>query len=58
MDKQVIEISNNGFSLSLHRGFLIVENNENIKKDIPLDNILSVVISYELKKIALRYPKI
>ncbi|MBR2273662.1 MAG: hypothetical protein IJ864_02375 [Alphaproteobacteria bacterium] len=46
MDKQIIEISNNGFSLSLHRGFLIVENrNNNIKQNIPLDNILSIVIS-------------
>lgn len=46
MEKQIIEISNDGFSLSLHRGFIIVENkNVPIKTEIPLDNVLSLVIS-------------
>ena len=46
MDKQIIEISNDGFYLSLHRGFLVVENEElSLKHQIPLDNILSIVIS-------------
>ena len=26
MDRQIIEISNNGFFLSLYRGFLVIEN--------------------------------
>lgn len=46
MDKQIIEIANDGSSLSLYRGFLIIENKElNIKQRIGLDNILSVVLS-------------
>lgn len=46
MDRQIIEISNDGFNLSLFRGFLIVENKDaNIKQEIPLDNILSLVLS-------------
>ena len=46
MDKQIIEISKDGFYLSLNRGFLVVENDElNIKQQISLDNILSLVIS-------------
>lgn len=46
MEKQIIEISNNDFYLSLYRGFLIVENKETgIKNQIPLDNILSLVLS-------------
>ena len=46
MDKQIIEISNDGFNISLHRGFLVVENKAtNIKREIPLDNILSLIIS-------------
>lgn len=46
MDKQIIEISNDGFKLSLFRGFLVVENVEkNIKQEVPLDNILSLVLS-------------
>ena len=46
MENQIIEISNDGFYLSLYRGFLIVENTElNIKQNIPLDNIFSLVIS-------------
>lgn len=46
MEKQIIEISNNGFSVFLHRGFIIVENtNIPIRTEIPLDNILSLVVS-------------
>ena len=46
MDKQIIEISKDGFYLSLYRGFLAVQNDDlNIKQNIPLDNILSLVIS-------------
>lgn len=46
MEKQIIEISNNGFYLSLYRGFLVIENKEyNTKKQIPLDNILSLILS-------------
>lgn len=46
MDRQIIEISNDGFNLSLFRGFLIVENKDaNIRQEIPLDNILSLVLS-------------
>ena len=46
MEKQIIEISNNGFYLSLYRGFLVIENKESkIKNRIPLDNILSLILS-------------
>ena len=46
MEKQIIEISNNHFYLSLYRGFLIIENKEmGTKKQIPLDNILSLILS-------------
>lgn len=46
MDKQIIEIMNDGFSLSLHRGFLSVENKETkIKQEISLDNILALILS-------------
>ncbi len=46
MDRQIIEISNDGFSLFLHRGFIIIENKDIlIRKEIPLDHILSLVIS-------------
>lgn len=45
MDKQIIEIGSDGFVLKLHRGFLVVENhNVGIKREIPLDNILSLVL--------------
>lgn len=44
MDKQIIEISNDGFSLSLYRGFVVIKNEEQTVK-IPLDNILSVIVS-------------
>lgn len=40
MDRQIIEISNNGFFLSLYRGFLVIENEKKQKQEIPLDNIL------------------
>ncbi len=46
MDRQIIEIANDGFSLSLHRGFLLVENKHtSLKQEVPLDNILSLVLS-------------
>ncbi len=46
MDKQIIEVMNDGFSLSLHRGFLNIENKDNkLKQEIPLDNILALVLS-------------
>ena len=48
MEKQIIEISNNDFYLSLYRGFLTLENKETgIKNQIPLDNILSLILSGE-----------
>lgn len=31
MDRQIIEISNNGFLLSLYRGFLVIENEKKQK---------------------------
>ena len=46
MEKQIIEISNDGYSLSLNRGFLVVENKDtNLLQNIPLDNILALVLS-------------
>ena len=45
MDRQIIEISNNGFLLSLYRGFLVIENEKKQKQEIPLDNILSLILS-------------
>ncbi len=46
MDRQIIEISNDGFSLCLHRGFIVIENkNIPLATKIPLDNILSLVVS-------------
>ena len=46
MDRQIIEIQNDGFNLSLHRGFLLIENKEiNLKQQVPLDNILALVLS-------------
>lgn len=46
MDKQIIEISRDDFYLSLHRGFLLLKNDElHIERNIPLDNILAVVFS-------------
>lgn len=46
MDRQILEIMNDDFVLSLHRGFIIIENkNSNIKKEIPLDNILALILS-------------
>ncbi len=44
MDKQIIEISNDGFALSLYRGFIVIKSEEQTVK-VPLDNILSVIIS-------------
>lgn len=46
MDRQIIEISNDGFSLFLHRGFIVIENkNIPMETKIPLDNILSLIVS-------------
>ncbi len=46
MDRQIIEISNDGFSLCLHRGFIVIENkNIPLATKVPLDNILSLVVS-------------
>lgn len=46
MDRQIIEIMNDDFMLSLHRGFVVVENKEQqIKQKIPLDNVLALVLS-------------
>ena len=44
MDKQVIEISNDDFTLSIKQGFLCITNQIEQRK-IPLDMILSVIIS-------------
>jgi len=46
MEKQIVEISNDNYYLSLHRGFLRVKNknNENYR-DVPLDNIMSLILS-------------
>ena len=44
MDKQIIEIINDGFTLSVNRGSLRIANSSG-QKDIPLDTILSIVIS-------------
>ena len=46
MEKQIVEISQDGFYLSLFRGFLVVENQVlQIKQNVPLDNILSLILS-------------
>ena len=46
MDRQVIEIMNDGFALSLHRGFIVIENRElQIQKEVALDNVLSLILS-------------
>ncbi len=46
MEKKIIEIAQNDFYLSLHRGFLVVENKDiGTKNQIPLDSILSLVLS-------------
>ena len=46
MERQIIEIMNDNFKLSLYRGFLIVENTgTKNKQEVPLDNILSLVLS-------------
>lgn len=46
MDRQIIEILNDGFSLSVNRGFLTIENKkQQSKTQVPLDNILSLVLS-------------
>ena len=43
MDKQIIEINNDDFTLSIKQGFLCITNKSEQK--IPLDMILSVIIS-------------
>ncbi len=46
MDRQIVEIMNDGFALSVHRGFVVIEHKEKqIKQEIPLDNVLSLVLS-------------
>ncbi len=46
MDKQIIEVNHDNFSLFLYRNFLIVENTEtHNKSQLDLDTILSLVIS-------------
>lgn len=46
MDRQIVEIVNDGFALSVHRGFIVIEHKEKqIKQEIPLDNILALVLS-------------
>ncbi len=45
MDKQIIEISSDNIFLSLNRGFLVIRNNTSYKEKVPLDNILSVILS-------------
>lgn len=46
MDKQIIEISSDNFHLSLYRGFLEIKNAElDIKKEVPIDDILCVILS-------------
>lgn len=46
MDKQILEIMNDGFTLSLHRGFILIENkDQQIKTEVALDNILTLILS-------------
>ena len=46
MDKQILEIMNDGFALSLYRGFIVVENKQlQLKQEIALDNILALILS-------------
>jgi CRISPR-associated protein Cas1 len=46
VDKQIVEISSDNIQLSLSRGFLEIRNNETgIKNEVPMDNILSLVLS-------------
>ena len=46
MDKKIIEISNDGLFLSTKRGFLCIEDKEqNVSHDIPLNEILSLIVS-------------
>ncbi len=44
MDKQIIEISSDGFSLSVKHGFLCIMNKAE-QKQVPLDMVLSIVVS-------------
>lgn len=46
MDRQILEIMNDGFALSLHRGFILVENKSlQVKTEVAIDNILALVLS-------------
>lgn len=46
MDKQILEIMNDNFSLSLHRGFILIENKaQQIKAEVAIDNILTLILS-------------
>lgn len=46
MDKQILEIMNDNFSLSLHRGFVLIENKaQQIKAEVAIDNILTLILS-------------
>lgn len=46
MDKQILEIMNDNFSLSLHRGFVLIENKAlQIKAEVAIDNILTLILS-------------
>ena len=46
MEKQIIELANENQFLSIKRGFLCITTNEgNNIVQIPIDNILSVIIS-------------
>ncbi|MGD9639267.1 MAG: type II CRISPR-associated endonuclease Cas1 [Alphaproteobacteria bacterium] len=45
MDKQILEIANDDMFLSIKRGFCVIANNDKKIAEIPLDNILSLIIS-------------
>lgn len=46
MDKQILEIMNDNFSLSLHRGFVLIENKaQQTKAEVAIDNILTLILS-------------
>ncbi len=46
MEKQIVEISHDGFILSLYKGFLEIQNKKEATKQlVPTDNILSLVLS-------------
>jgi CRISPR-associated protein Cas1 len=45
MLNNIIEISTNNKKLSVHRGFLRIEENDIVLKDIPFDSISSIIIT-------------